>query len=54
MAESKDLNTMLEIVSLEITHQETEEEFLRRSARSSTNEIAKNLFLEMTDDLAHY
>jgi hypothetical protein len=54
MPEYKDLETMLEIVSLAIVRQETEEHFFRRSANSSTNELARSLFTEIADDMADY
>ncbi len=54
MPEYKDLETMLEIVSMAIVHQETEENFFRRSANSSTNELARSLFTEIADDMADY
>lgn len=52
MAEVKDLERILEIISLAIVRQETEEAFFRRSAASSTSQDAKNLFTEIADDMA--
>lgn len=54
MSESKDLVNMVEILSTTIEIQGREEEFYRRSARASTSEVAKILFLEIADDLARY
>jgi YHS domain-containing protein len=45
---------MIEILSLAIARQETEEEFFRRSSEASTNEVAKALFTEIAEDLAAY
>ncbi len=54
MAEFRDIEDMIEILSLAIARQETEEEFFRRSAEASTNEVAKALFMEIAEDLAAY
>ena len=54
MARYRDLEDMIGIITLAIVRQETEEEFFRRSARSSTSEIAKEVFSEIAEDLARY
>jgi hypothetical protein len=54
MPEYKDLETMLEIVTLAVVRQETEENFFRRSAASSTDEVARRLFTEIADDMGNY
>lgn len=54
MNELKDMETMLEILSMAIVCLETEESFFRRSAQSSTSEVAKNLFSEIADDFTGY
>lgn len=54
MAEFRDIDDMIEILSLAIARQETEEEFFRRSSQASTNEVAKGLFAEIADDFAAY
>ncbi len=54
MAERKDLETMIEVVSLAIVRQETEEAFFRRSAGSSTCGTACSLFTEIADEIAGY
>ncbi len=42
---------MIEILGLAIARQETEEQFFRRSAQASSNEVAYSLFTEIADDL---
>lgn len=54
MTERKDLETMIEIVSLAIVRQETEEAFFRRSGCSSTCGTACSLFTEIADEIASY
>lgn len=54
MAEFRDIEEMIEILDLAIARQEAEEEFFRRSAEASTNEVAKALFAEIADDLTAY
>lgn len=46
----KDLKDMVEIIETTIRINAREESFYRRSAASSTREVAKKLFLEMADD----
>ena len=45
---------MVEILSLAIVRQEAEEQFFRRSAQSSSSEVAKSLLIEIADDLKSY
>lgn len=52
--ELRDLNDMIEILGLAIARQEAEEEFFRRSAEASTEEVARSLFAEIADDLEAY
>lgn len=54
MSEHKDLEEMIDIITLAIARQEPEEEFFRRSAEASTSEVARALFLEIAEDLARY
>jgi YHS domain-containing protein len=54
MPEHREIEDMIEILTVAIVRQEAEEQFFRRSAHASTSEIAKALFLEMADDLKRY
>ena len=54
MTNQSDLETMIEILGLAITRQETEEHFFRRSAEASTSDVAKSLFNEVAEDLRKY
>lgn len=54
MSKYKDLEEMLEIISIAIVRQGTEEEFFRRSAQASTSLVAKNLLSELADDFNEY
>lgn len=47
----KDLMDMIEIINTTIEINAHEEQFYRRSAASSTREVAKTLFLEIADDV---
>ncbi len=51
MAELTELETMIEILSLAIARQQTEEQFFRRSAAASSSETAKALFTEVAEEL---
>ena len=54
MGNFQDLETMIEILGLAIARQEAEEEFFRRSAHASSNEVAQSLFTEIADDMKAY
>jgi len=54
MSSYHDLETMIDILSLAIARQEMEERFFRRSAEASSSKVAKDLFVEIADDLARY
>jgi rubrerythrin len=54
MSHYQDLETMIEIIHLAIARQETEEQFFRRSAQASSNEVAHALFTEIADDMKKY
>ena len=45
---------MIEILGLAIARQESEEQFFRRSAQASSNEVAHSLFTEIADDMKEY
>jgi hypothetical protein len=48
----KDLEIMMEAISMTIVIHEREEAFFRRSALSSTNQPVKSLFLEIADEMS--
>lgn len=54
MSNFADLETMIEILGLAIARQEAEEQFFRRSARASSDEMAQSLFTEIADDMKKY
>lgn len=54
MSQFRDLERMIEILDHTIARQEAEEKFFRRSARASTNEVARSLFNELADDMKNY
>jgi YHS domain-containing protein len=54
MPEHREIEDMIEILTIAIVRQETEEQFFRRSAHASTSEVARALFLEIADDLKGY
>lgn len=54
MSNFADLETMIEIFGLAIARQEAEEQFFRRSARASSDEMAQSLFTEIADDMKKY
>ena len=54
MIEKKELDAMVEVLTLAIARQEAEEHIFRRSAEKSTSETAKNLFEEIAEDLRRY
>ena len=54
MAKHRDIEDMIEILTIAAVRQETEEQFFRRSANASSNEVAKSLFSEIADDLNKY
>ncbi|MDD4859032.1 MAG: hypothetical protein PHR56_02350 [Dehalococcoidales bacterium] len=51
---SKDLLAMIEIITTTIEINTREEDFYRRSAKASTREVARVLFLEIADDIRVY
>lgn len=51
MANYKDLEEMIGVLTTAIAIHEREEAFFRRSARASTSEQAKSLFSEIADEL---
>jgi rubrerythrin len=54
MAEYKDMQDMIEVLSISIVREETEEQFYQRSASASTSQIVKELFLEIAGDVAEH
>ena len=52
MAEQhKDIQDMIEVLSISIVREEAEEQFYRRSASASTSKVARDLFLEIADEV---
>ncbi len=51
MARNKDLELMIEALTLTIVVHEREEAFFRRSAVSSSSQQVKSLFLEIADEM---
>jgi rubrerythrin len=51
MAIHKDMQNMIEVLSISIVREETEEQFYRRSASASTSQVVKDLFLEIADEV---
>jgi rubrerythrin len=54
MSNFQDIETMIEILGLAIARQEEEEQFFRRSAQASSNDVARSLFTEIADDTKKY
>ena len=54
MQQRRDLRAMIEVLSLAIVREETEEEFFRRSAKESTNKVAAALYLEIAEELGRH
>ena len=52
--QKKDLDEIIEALTLSIVRQETEERFYRRSAEKTTTEEASALFLNIAEDLKQY
>ena len=42
---------MIEVLSISIVREETEEQFYRRSAAASNSQAVKDLFLEIADEV---
>jgi rubrerythrin len=51
MTEYKDIQDMIEVLSISIVREETEERFYRRSASASTSQVVRDLFLEIADEV---
>lgn len=51
MQDHRDLIDMIEVLSIAIVREETEEDFFRRSAKASTNKVAADLYLEIAEEL---
>jgi rubrerythrin len=54
MTERNDLRDMLEALSISIVREEAEEQFYQCSASASTSQVAKELFLEIGDEVAKH
>jgi rubrerythrin len=54
MTEHKDMQDMIEVLSLSIVREETEEQFYRRSASASTSNVVRALFLEIANEVAKH
>jgi YHS domain-containing protein len=54
MDTAQEFQDMLEVLITAIAIHEKEEEFFRRSAVASSSRVAKDLFLEIADDLRKY
>jgi rubrerythrin len=52
--QSKDLDEVVEALTLAIVRQETEERFFRRSAEKTNTEEARALFLSIAEGLKQY
>jgi rubrerythrin len=52
--QKKDMDDIIEALTLAVVRQETEEKFFRRSAEKSTTDDAKALFLEIARDFQRY
>ena len=50
----KELTDMIEIINTTIEIDAMEEQFYRRSAAATTNEVSKALFLEIADEVEKY
>ena len=51
MTTKKDLEAMIEAISVTIVREESEEQFYRRSASGSTSQAAKDLFIEIAEQV---
>jgi hypothetical protein len=54
VSDHREIEDMIDILTMAIVRQETEEQFFRRSAQASTSPIAKPLLLEIANDLRTY
>lgn len=52
MSENSDLKDIIEVLTIAICREQTEEQFFRRSAHASKHEMAKATFMEVADELA--
>jgi rubrerythrin len=52
MSEYSDLKDIIEVLTIAIAREQTEEQFFRRSANASKHEMAKATFMEVADELA--
>ena len=54
MSDYKDLEDMVDVLTLAIGREESEEQFFSRSAESSKHEAAKTMFKEIADEFANH
>jgi rubrerythrin len=52
LREHRDLKDMIEVLSIAIVREETEEEFFRRSAKASTSRVAAELYREIAEEFS--
>ena len=52
MSESDDLHDMIDVLTLAIAREESEELFFKRSAEASTHKIAREMFNEIAGEFA--
>ncbi|MFH0768636.1 MAG: hypothetical protein V1932_03595 [Chloroflexota bacterium] len=54
MQENRNMRDMIEVLSIAIVREQTEEDFFRRSAKASTSKVAADLYLEIAEELAEH
>ncbi len=54
MQEYRNMRDMIEVLSIALVREQSEEDFFRRSAKASTSKIAADLYLEIAEELAEY
>jgi rubrerythrin len=54
MSEYKDLEDMIDVLTLAIGREESEEQFFRRSAEASDHQAARAMFSEIAEELTNH
>lgn len=54
MTEHKDIQDMIEVLSISIVREEAEEQFYRCSASASTGQVVRDFFLEIADEVGKH
>jgi rubrerythrin len=54
MSEHSDIEDIIEVLTIAIAREQTEEQFFRRSAQASKHKVAKATFLEIAGELASH